>query len=95
VFQSAGSQKEVTKKGKKGKKNKQEVQRQAPAKPAPRPNNPPKATAVDAEDDDDAQVTVASDVDMLNALTGCPVAEDELLFAVPVVAPYSALSSYK
>ncbi|XP_012286899.1 nuclear export mediator factor NEMF homolog [Orussus abietinus] len=35
------------------------------------------------------------DVDMLDQLTGKPVQEDELLFAVPVVAPYNTLQSYK
>ncbi|KPI92094.1 Nuclear export mediator factor NEMF-like [Papilio xuthus] len=36
-----------------------------------------------------------TDVELLAQLTGCPCAEDELLFAVPVVAPYSALVNYK
>jgi hypothetical protein len=40
-------------------------------------------------------VTVAADVDMLESLTGMPVPEDELLFAIPVVAPYSTLLNYK
>lgn len=44
--------------------------------------------------EDDAEI-VSSDVDILNALTGIPFAEDELLYAVPVVAPYSTLTSYK
>ncbi|KAJ8308819.1 hypothetical protein KUTeg_013693 [Tegillarca granosa] len=35
------------------------------------------------------------DVDVLDSLTGLPVAEDELLFAIPVVAPYNALTNYK
>uniref|UniRef100_A0A182RTH0 NFACT RNA-binding domain-containing protein n=1 Tax=Anopheles funestus TaxID=62324 RepID=A0A182RTH0_ANOFN len=37
----------------------------------------------------------AADLDMLDALTGQPVEEDELLFAVPVVAPYQSLHNYK
>ncbi|XP_055625255.1 ribosome quality control complex subunit NEMF homolog [Toxorhynchites rutilus septentrionalis] len=37
----------------------------------------------------------AADVDMLDSLTGLPVEEDELLFAIPVVAPYQSLHSYK
>uniref|UniRef100_A0A182VZW9 NFACT RNA-binding domain-containing protein n=1 Tax=Anopheles minimus TaxID=112268 RepID=A0A182VZW9_9DIPT len=37
----------------------------------------------------------AADLDMLDALTGLPVEEDELLFAVPVVAPYQSLHNYK
>ncbi|XP_026332857.1 nuclear export mediator factor NEMF [Hyposmocoma kahamanoa] len=36
-----------------------------------------------------------ADTEMLCQLTGCPLPEDELLFAVPVVAPYSALHNYK
>lgn len=38
---------------------------------------------------------MTADVDMLVSLTGQPVVEDELLFAVPVVAPYNTLSNYK
>ena len=37
----------------------------------------------------------ASEVDMLDTLTGIPHPEDELLFAVPVVAPYNTMTSYK
>ena len=32
---------------------------------------------------------------MLTSLTGLPTSEDEILFAVPVVAPYNAMSNYK
>lgn len=48
-------------------------------------------------DDDDAteEVQVATEMDMINTLTGVPVVEDELLFAVPVVAPYNTLQNYK
>ena len=35
------------------------------------------------------------DVQILNSLTGCPVTEDELLYAIPVCAPYNALTNYK
>jgi len=34
-------------------------------------------------------------VDILDALTGSPVADDVLLFAIPVCAPYNAMQSYK
>lgn len=47
----------------------------------------------DADEDDGALDT--GDGDMLNTLTGCPCEEDELLFALPVVAPYNALQNYK
>ncbi|XP_063831229.1 ribosome quality control complex subunit NEMF homolog [Ostrinia nubilalis] len=36
-----------------------------------------------------------ADAELLAQLTGAPLADDELLFAVPVVAPYSALHNYK
>ncbi|XP_050354000.1 ribosome quality control complex subunit NEMF homolog [Nymphalis io] len=36
-----------------------------------------------------------ADIEMLCQLSGCPLPEDELLFAVPVVAPYSSLHNYK
>lgn len=35
------------------------------------------------------------DVMMLDSLTGCPVVEDELLYAIPVCAPYSTMLNYK
>lgn len=35
------------------------------------------------------------EVDMLDQLTGKPVSEDELLFAVPVIAPYNTVLNYK
>jgi hypothetical protein len=56
-------------------------------------------TGADGEDSDAGEtveeVTVAADVDMLDSLTGIPVPEDELLFAIPVVAPYNTLHNYK
>lgn len=50
---------------------------------------------VEALEMDDENVGDSNDVDMLNTLTGCPCTEDELLFALPVVAPYNALQNYK
>ncbi|KAL0269425.1 UNVERIFIED_CONTAM: hypothetical protein PYX00_007165 [Menopon gallinae] len=49
------------------------------------------------DDDDGEQIEPAVNVDLevLNSLTGIPHGEDELLFAVPVVAPYSSLHNYK
>merc|ERR1712200_108475 len=38
---------------------------------------------------------VNDETDMLDSLTGLPVDEDELLFAVPVCAPYNTLLNYK
>ncbi len=51
--------------------------------------------AVDAEVDEDAENPIANDTDILSAMTGIPLTEDELLYAVPVVAPYSTLMPYK
>lgn len=45
--------------------------------------------------DDADEVPVGGDVDVLNSLTGQPLEGDELLFAIPVVAPYQALQNYK
>lgn len=50
----------------------------------------------DSSDDEEANTpTDQSEVQMLDSLTGIPCPEDELLFAVPVVAPYGALINYK
>lgn len=56
----------------------------------------PKPQVVKAEDDDETEeVQVATEVDMVDSLTGIPCLEDELLFSVPVVAPYNTLVNYK
>jgi len=47
----------------------------------------------EADEADEAETSSA--VDVIKALTGIPVAEDELLYALPVVAPYCTLMSYK
>lgn len=49
----------------------------------------------DNSDDEADKTTDPSETQMLDSLTGVPYAEDELLFAVPVVAPYTALTNYK
>ena len=41
------------------------------------------------------ETPAADEVDMLDTLTGMPMDEDELLFAVPVIAPYQTLHNYK
>lgn len=60
---------------------------------------PPKhvdgAESGDEADDQDADTGVMADINMLDSLTGQPLPEDELLFAIPVVAPYNALANYK
>lgn len=47
------------------------------------------------EEDETTEPVVSAEVDMLDSLTGNPLPEDEILFAVPVVAPYNALQHYK
>lgn len=70
------------------KPSKHEAEQQAAARAS--------AAAVPDDDEvDDGPSTGVADVDMLESLTGCPVDEDELLFAVPVIAPYQALLNYK
>ena len=44
---------------------------------------------------DEEKVAVNDETDMVDSLTGLPVEEDELLFVVPVCAPYSTLNNYK
>lgn len=93
ILQSAGTGKD-TKKGKKSSKLEKKVNAPQVPKSAPVPK-----TGADGEDSDAGEtveeVTVAADVDMLDSLTGIPVPEDELLFAIPVVAPYNTLHNYK
>ncbi len=40
-------------------------------------------------------MAVNDETDMLDSLTGIPLSEDEILFAVPVCAPYATLLNYK
>ncbi|KAH8358670.1 hypothetical protein KR093_001675 [Drosophila rubida] len=48
---------------------------------------------IDIDENDDTPIGV--DADLLDSLTGQPLEDDELLFAIPVVAPYQALQQYK
>lgn len=109
VLQSAGNSKsKETKKGKKGgaggntKEN--DVNKKKPTKSVPKTVAAPPPLSVanrgdadsgDEADEQDADGGVLADVNMLDSLTGQPLPEDELLFAVPVVAPYNALVNYK
>jgi len=55
-----------------------------------------KSENYESSDENEANTpTDQSEVQMLDSLTGIPFPEDELLFAVPVVAPYNALTNYK
>ncbi|XP_017143812.1 nuclear export mediator factor NEMF homolog [Drosophila miranda] len=53
--------------------------------------NPKNQMELDENDD----MPAGADMDILNSLTGQPIEGDELLFAIPVVAPYQALQHYK
>ena len=48
-----------------------------------------------AEESATQQQAEADQLSVLDALTGCPLPEDDLLYAIPVCAPYSAILSYK
>ncbi|XP_068153525.1 ribosome quality control complex subunit NEMF homolog [Drosophila tropicalis] len=58
-----------------------------------RDRNPMPKPQVEIDDNED--MPTGADVEMLNTLTGQPLEDDELLFAIPVVAPYQALQQYK
>ncbi|XP_067222943.1 ribosome quality control complex subunit NEMF-like isoform X2 [Chanodichthys erythropterus] len=103
---SAGSSKEEkVKKGKKGKMKEEPVKKPQPhQKPAvkPRAENSSRTNEdADAAEDPDAKETedvdnpAAEDCSILDSLTGLPHPDDVLMFAVPVCAPYMALSNYK
>jgi len=101
ILQSDGKEKE-SKKNKKNKKGKGGANvlpyqlNTAPKekKPPPKPKQPD--VPADNEDEEEDKAPVVNDeTDMLDTLTGLPLPEDELLFAVPVVAPYSTILNYK
>ncbi|CAL8285252.1 unnamed protein product [Lota lota] len=107
---SAKEEKEKEK-GKKGKKGKDEPVKKALQKPrtavppvrievcgeGEEPGEPGAlADQEDKEDEVDQDNPGAEEAEnLLTSLTGQPHAEDMLLFAVPVCAPYTALSNYK
>lgn len=76
--------------GKDSRKTKKQEEEENYLKSAARKPQPKPKTGDEMDD-----TPAADEVDMLDALTGLPVDEDELLFAVPVVAPYQTLLSYK
>lgn len=73
------------------------VKTEEKAKDDPKPGKPihMKQVQEDAAEEVDDAVVASADVDMLDSLTGQPVEEDEILFAVPVIAPYQALHNFK
>ncbi|KAG5672133.1 hypothetical protein PVAND_002287 [Polypedilum vanderplanki] len=54
-------------------------------------NPQPKQKTIEEIDD----TPMADEVDMIDTLTGAAFDEDELLFAIPVIAPYQTLHNYK
>ncbi|CAH1729386.1 unnamed protein product [Chironomus riparius] len=83
ILKSSGSGKD----SRKTKKQEEEetFQKSKARNPQPKPKQ--------VEDADDTPIN--DELDMLESLTGLPADEDELLFAVPVVAPYQTLHNYK
>lgn len=83
ILKSSGS-------GKDSRKTKKQEEEETFQKSKAR-NPQPKPKQVDDADD----TPINDELDMLDSLTGLPVDEDELLFAIPVVAPYQTLHNYK
>lgn len=91
VLKSAGAAKEDKKKNRNKDPSgpKQQTKKKGPMRPPPQQNS----QVVDNIEEEDTGP--GPEIDMLDQLTGKPVAEDELLFAVPVVAPYNTVLNYK
>uniref|UniRef100_A0A665WBF0 Ribosome quality control complex subunit NEMF n=1 Tax=Echeneis naucrates TaxID=173247 RepID=A0A665WBF0_ECHNA len=92
-------EKEKGKKGKKGKGKDEPVRKPPPQKQPQKPRNtetaakkPPEEGEGDRQPGEEAGPEAEN---LLTSLTGQPHPEDVLLFAVPVCAPYTALSNYK
>jgi len=85
-----GENVEKPKKVKKKQKGSLGVQPQKVKRPPPKKPAGPVEGEVEEE-----KAAVNDETDMLDSLTGMPVVEDELLFAIPVCAPYSTLVNYK
>lgn len=90
VLQSAGAAKEDKRRNKHKDPSgpKQQGKKKGNARPLMVKN-------INTDNIDEEDVGPAPEMDMLDQLTGKPVSEDELLFAVPVVAPYNTLLNYK
>lgn len=54
--------------------------------------NDPNMVGSDEEAED---LATKESVSLLDSLTGCPISEDILLFAIPVCAPYTAVQNFK
>lgn len=110
ILASAGTPKEPKRKGKRAKKVAAVTKPAAKPQPRPTQLDVPERSerAVpkpvegeglkDGEEDDDLQEEEAPADEhkkVLSSVTGCPVEEDGLVFAVPIVAPYIAMQTYK
>uniref|UniRef100_A0A1I7U324 NFACT-R_1 domain-containing protein n=1 Tax=Caenorhabditis tropicalis TaxID=1561998 RepID=A0A1I7U324_9PELO len=75
---------------------KEEVKSEAPKPEEKRPEKVEKKVEEEQEEaEEEDKEASAEEITLLSSLTAQPLDEDTLLFAVPVVAPYSALSTYK
>uniref|UniRef100_A0A671V689 Ribosome quality control complex subunit NEMF n=1 Tax=Sparus aurata TaxID=8175 RepID=A0A671V689_SPAAU len=97
---SAGTTKEEKDKGKKGKKGKgkdEPARKPAPQKPPQKPRKVETAAKKPEQTGgaEDTEERPPGEENLLTSLTGQPHAEDVLLFAVPVCAPYTSLTNYK
>lgn len=86
---------EILKSDGKGAKEKKKKAQEEEIKKFNRRNPVPRKPKEPAEGEEVDETPATVDVDMLDFLTGSPVEEDELLFAVPVIAPYQTLHNYK
>lgn len=94
ILKSAGNQKIAPAKEKDAEEA-EETERPKPFEEKRPPREKKEKPEAENNEEDDEAAPEASDVDMLNSLTGCPHEEDELLFSLAVVAPYNALHNYK
>ncbi|GBP78961.1 Nuclear export mediator factor NEMF homolog [Eumeta japonica] len=90
----------TNKESKKAKKNADTKKSKAPIQKSQKIPQPAPLILEGESDPEEPEIEVETqgvdaDTELLAQLTGCPFPEDELLFAVPVVAPYSALLNYK
>lgn len=93
VLKPDGAAKEVKRKKNKNLPQKQQIIKKKISIPQQKQFNNEAGGDGTGEIDDD--VGPAPDIDMLDQLTGKPFEDDELLFAVPVIAPYNTVLNYK
>ena len=86
-------------KGKENKNKKQNKKGLEQLYGKPKEKRPPPKPRVENQEyqnqNEEEKVAVNDETDMLDSLTGTPHEDDELLFVVPVCAPYSNLTNYK